>query len=160
MTVPIDALRDSELFAGLKDDELALVGSVARSARVPAGTRVFGLGEAAQSVLLVQSGTVALTLPVVLRGETRDVTLEEKSDGAVLAWSALVPPYKLTLGATARTETVLVQLERTALERLFAERPALQARISMNLNTVIAGRFAILEALVIRDLQRRVETSA
>ena len=149
-------LTRAALFAGLDEGILAELAEQAKPVSLQAGQRIFNLGEEARTVLLIVSGTVALKLPLVLRGESKDVTIDEKGEGAALAWSALVPPNKFTLSATAQTDVELLGIEREALGALFEREPRAHAQVMSNLSQVIGSRVAMLEALLIRDLQRWV----
>jgi CRP/FNR family transcriptional regulator, nitrogen oxide reductase regulator len=150
------ALYDSPLFQGVDRDHLALLQKITTTLTVPAGAPIFLLGEDAASLYVIASGRVALQLPVVIRGKGADVTIEEKHAGDVIAWSALVSPHKLTLTARAIEETSLVALRRDDLRALFEEHAAIHQRIADNLCHVISSRVSLLEALLMRDLQRWV----
>jgi len=147
---------NGELFLDLDPDELRRLAAVAETVKIPSGTRIFNLGEEATSLLFISEGTVGLTLPIVVHGAGHEVTLDEKTTGSVIAWSALVAPHRLTMGAVAKSDVTLVRFERGALDKLFAAERELHRKVIVNLSRVIAGRVAILEALVIRDLQRQV----
>lgn len=145
------------LFAGLDPEELGALRELARVMSIPRGQTLFRLGEEATTLWLIRSGTVELTLPLQLGEEVKDVVLDEKTAGTTLAWSALVPPHKLTLGARAASDVALIGFERTALHRLFDARRELHLKMTANLNAVIANRVSLLEALLIRNLQRWVD---
>lgn len=149
-------LEEFELFRGLDGAALAKLEAIAARQRFGAGTRMFNLGEEATRMLLIAAGTVHLTLPLTVRKSAHEVTIDEKGPGSVLAWSALVPPQKLTLGAVAATDVTVVGFERRALEDVFRNDRRIQLVVSTNLNQVIAGRVAVLEAQLIRELQRWV----
>ncbi len=143
-----------ELFDGLSADELTELGKIAQPLALKAGQPIFNLGEEARRILLVDSGTVALTLPLAIRGTTQEITVDEKQAGAVVGWSAMVPPYKFTLSGKAAADVQLVALGRKDLTDLFQSFPAIQTKILANLNRVIASRVALLEAVLARNLQR------
>ena len=107
-------------------------------------------------IVVLGAGTVGLTIPVPIKGSIDDVVLEEKHAGAVIAWSALVPPHRFTLGATAQTNVELHCFDRGTLADLFESHPRIHLIVIENLNRVIASRVALLEALVARDVQRWV----
>lgn len=147
---------DAEIFAGLETQEIAALAEMALLRQYVAGERIFSLGDEARTLLVVASGTVALTIPIPIKGHVDDVVLEEKGAGAVIAWSTLVSPYRFTLSATARTDVELHCFERDALADLFQRYPRLRLVVMENLNRVIASRVMLLEALVARDVQRWV----
>ena len=149
-------LSGSSLFSGLDEEQLGALQQIATRQTAPAGSTIFMLGEEATSLYLLAEGLVALTLPLAIRGQAADITLEEKGRGQVIAWSALVAPHKLTLSARARETTTLIALGREDLQSLFLQQPRLHAATMDRLCQVIGSRVALLEALVIRDLQRAV----
>ncbi|MCZ7583144.1 MAG: cyclic nucleotide-binding domain-containing protein [Deltaproteobacteria bacterium] len=148
--------KKAAIFTGFTDGELALLHGISEFKVYDEGDIIFSLGEEVRRLIVVAYGTVALTLPIQIKGTSNNVTIEEKGAGAVLAWSALVPPHKFTLGARALTAVGLYEFDRDALARLFGEQPRLHLMIANNLNRVIASRVTLLEALVARDLQRWV----
>ena len=50
--------------------------------------------------------------------------MEERVPGQTVGWSALIPPYRFTLTATAPLETEVIALSREALRAHFAADPA------------------------------------
>ena len=74
------------------------------------GEELFHLGDAAESIYLVVRGRLRLTLPMQVRGREEDVLVEERSSGQTVGWSALIPPYRFTLTATAPLETEVIAL--------------------------------------------------
>ena len=61
----------TDLLNGLTDDEAASVLALGAPVTLPAGAVLFRLGEAAESMYLVRSGRIHLTLPIAIRGATR-----------------------------------------------------------------------------------------
>lgn len=145
-----------ELFSGLSDAELELVRGIGRKVTIESGREIFKLGEEATTLFLIEQGKVALTLPLAIRDVVRDVTLEEKEAGAAIGWSALVPPFKLTLNARATSDVVLLGLDRAPLAEVFECNQRIHLVTATNLCQLIAGRLALLEAIVLRGLQRWV----
>ena len=85
------------------------------------GAELFHLGEVADSIYLISSGRLRLTLPMQVRGQEGNVLVEERSTGQTVGWSALIPPYRFTLTATAALETEVIAIDREALRKCFAE---------------------------------------
>ena len=148
------ALDEAEILGGLDASQRGEVRALAKAVQLQAGNRVFNLGEEATTLFLVASGSVSLLLPVTVRGSAREVTIEERGVGAVIAWSALVPPHKLTMSCVASSDVTLVGMDRAKMDDLFRRDRAVHLVVTSNLNKVIASRVAMLEALLIRDLQR------
>ena len=152
----LSAFYKSELFAGLEPESLATLHQIVRRQELAAGEHLFRLGEEAKTIFIIESGRIALTLPLTIRGTAQDITIEEKEHGAVIAWSVLIPPHKLTLGAHAVTDAVLHGIDRADLVSLFERQPRIKLTTFVNLAQVIASRLYQLEGIMLRDLQRWV----
>jgi CRP-like cAMP-binding protein len=85
-------------FQGLEERYIQLVVSCARNVRFDAEQAVFREGEAADQFYLIREGLVAVQVLVPHRGF---ITVETVSEGEVLGWSWLFPPYRWHF--TART---------------------------------------------------------
>lgn len=151
-----ESLRDVELFAGLSDAERMAVASTAEERRLPAGEVIFRLGEKAEALHVILRGRVDLTFPLQILGETREIRFQSLDAGRTLAWSALVPPFRLTMSARATTEVELLSIPGERLRRLLAERPSVGRVVMGNLAAVVAARFHELQAIWVRELQRSV----
>jgi len=151
-----DSLGDAELFAGLSDEHRRSLAALARERRAEAGEILFRLGERAEAFLVIRRGRVDLTFPLLVMGETRETRFQSLEAGRTLAWSALVAPYRLTMGARATTEVEMLAFERGPIERLFQEQPLMGHVVMSNLAGVVAARLHELLALWVREVQRNV----
>ena len=152
----LESLRDVELLAGLSEVQRQAVAGLARERRSPAGETLFRLGEQADDLFIIQRGRVDLTFPLQVMGETREVRFKSLEAGRTLAWSALVPPHRLTMSASAATDVELLVLERRRLLELLGQQPAIGHLVMSNLAGVVATRFHELLALWVREVQRNV----
>jgi len=147
-----------ELLNGLSSAEAAQVLKLGTRLIVPSGTSLFQLGEPADRLFLTERGRIRLTLPMQIRGREEDIFVEESSPGQTMGWSALIPPYKFTLTATAALhEAEVIALPREALREYFAANPAAGCRIALNLAIVIGHRLQLFQTMWLREMQRTVE---
>lgn len=146
----------SELLAGLSGVQLRRLDALASEQRVRSGERLFKLGDEADRLFIVSAGTVELTVPLRVLGEIKEVKFEALGPGRALAWSALVPPHRLTMNARAATGVVLVSLPRDDLLALFDSEPAIGRAVLGNVSRVIGSRLLETQALWMRELQRSV----
>lgn len=151
-----ESLREVELFAGLSDAERMAVASTAEERHLAAGETLFRMGDKAEAVYVLLRGRVDLTFPLQILGETREIRFQSLEAGRTLAWSALVPPFRLTMSARATTDVELLALSGERLRRLLAERPSVGRVVMANLAGVVAARFHELQAIWVRELQRSV----
>ncbi len=124
---------------------------------VASGAVLFHLGAEADRLFLIQRGRVKLTLPMQVLGRQEDVFVEERSAGQTVGWSALIPPYRFTLKATALLETEVIVLSREALRELFASHPSIGCVVSLNLAAVIGQRLQLFQTMWLREMERMVE---
>lgn len=146
-----------DLLAGLDAEDAARVLARATRARVPAGEVLFRLGDAAETLYVIDRGRVSLTLPMQVKGREEDLLVEERLSGQTIGWSALIPPHRFTLKATAQIETELIALSRPVLLELFGEDPRTAFCVTLNLASVIGQRLQLFQAMWLRELQRVVD---
>jgi toluene monooxygenase system ferredoxin subunit len=148
-----------DLLAGLAEEDAARVLALGTRSTLAAGAVLFNLGDAADSLFVVERGRIALTLPMNLRGQQQDVLIEEHGAGQALGWSALVPPHHFTLKAAALVESEVVALPRTALSEHLSAHPAVGYRVARNVSAVVGQRLQVFQTMWLREMQRVVELS-
>jgi CRP-like cAMP-binding protein len=150
-------MADIDLLKGLAPDEAERVLALGKRVVVTTGGELFHLGDAAESIFLVARGRLRLTLPMQVRSHEEDILVEERSSGQTVGWSALIPPYRFTLTASAALETEVIALPREALNSYFAAHPGTGYTVSLNLSSVIGHRLQLFQAMWLREIQRMVE---
>ena len=148
---------EHELLKGLSPTEVEQVLPLGTRITVPSGGSLFRLGDSADRLFLVERGRIRLTFPMLIRGHEEEVFIEEKKPGEAVGWSALVPPYRFTLSATAPLETDVIALQRETLCALCERSPVVGARIGLNLSFVVAQRLQLVQAMWMREIERTVE---
>jgi CRP-like cAMP-binding protein len=147
-----------DLLAGLNDVDGNRVLELGSRLALPSGADLFALGAQADSLFIVERGRIKLTLPMQVRGRQEDIMVEEIKPGQTVGWSALIPPHRFTLKATALMDTKLIVLGRKALQAHFAAQPAVGCTVSLNLAVVIGQRLQLFQAMWLREMQRMVES--
>jgi CRP-like cAMP-binding protein len=102
---------------------------------------------------------VELTFPLSFGGAVREVSVESKTPGSVLGWSALVKPHRFTLSARAAEKSELATFSRTDLLRVFEADPRVGCVVMQHIAEVVGRRLLQVEALWARELQRVVTDS-
>jgi len=151
------AVTRPELLAELTEEEAARVLALGTHSTHAAGAVLFNLGDAADSLFLLERGRIALTLPMQVRGKQQDVLIEERSGGQALGWSALVPPHRFTLKATALVDSVVIALPRAALAEHLSAHPAVGYVVARNVSAVVGQRLQVFQTMWLREMQRAVE---
>ena len=148
---------DADLLKGLPPDEAARVLALGDRMVLNTGAQLFHLGDVADCIYLVARGRLRLTLPMQVRSREEDVLVEERSSGQTVGWSALIPPYRFTLTATAALDTEVIALSREVLNRHFGANPDTGFAVAMNLASVVGQRLQLFQAMWLREIQRMVE---
>ncbi len=149
----------TELLKGLSTKETAALMALGIGFHATAGKVLFRIGEPAESIYLIQSGCVALTLPLTVRGAEEDVLIEERLPGETFGWSGLIPPHRFTLKAIVSAESDLLSFPRAALLDHFAGRPAIGQIVTSNVASIIGHRLGVFQTMWVREMQRTIEHS-
>ncbi len=146
-----------ELLRGLSPEEAAQVRGLGARITLTSGAELFTMGTEADRLYVVTRGRIKLTLPMQVRGLERDILVEERTAGQIVGWSALIPPYRFTLAATAMVQSEVLAISRDALREHFANFPQVGYTISMNLAAVVGERLQLFQAMWLREMERMVE---
>jgi CRP-like cAMP-binding protein len=149
--------HESDLLARLSPDDSSQVLLLGGSRTLSPGEVIFELGDEARDLYLVKAGRVELTLPMRVGGRQEDVPVEERTASQMLGWSALVPPHRFTLKATATAETELLVLPREELQRFLSSHPEVGLVVMTNLAAIVGQRFQLFQTMWLRQVQRAVE---
>ena len=151
------AFDQSELLHGLSTEEAQRVTALGTRIRLPSGAELFPLGGPADSLFVVERGRIALTLPMQVDQHEEDVLIEERSPGQAFGWSALIPPHRFTLKATAPLDSEVLAIRRTALLEHFGAYPAVGFIVTQNVAQVMGRRLQVFQAMWLREMQRVIE---
>lgn len=151
-----NVLTDAELFRGFSVNGIRRVSDMGRSRTLDAGDYLFLLGDGAECIYVVASGTIDLCLPIAIDGVVNDITVESATAGKALGWSALVKPYRFTLSARAAEPATVIGFPRHELQELFDTAPELGKRFLANLSELVGVRLLTFQALWVRELQHAV----
>jgi len=146
-----------DLLAGLNHDEATELLALGSRVSLSSGEVLFRMGSEAGSLYLVERGRIALTLPMQVAGREEDVLVEERSPGQTVGWSALIPPYRFTLNATAPLETEVLAFTRSSLLDHFGRWPVIGYIVTRNVASVIGQRLQVFQAMWLREVQRLVQ---
>lgn len=118
-----------------------------------AESKLFERGDTANDLMVLLDGVVELLFPLRILGASREVPMESKHAGDVVAWSALVRPYHFTLSARCATKCKLMSFGRAALFRFFEADPETGYVFMRNLAGVIGRRLQALQTMWMHDLE-------
>jgi CRP-like cAMP-binding protein len=145
-----------ELLAGLAPEQAARVLALGTPVTLGAGEMLFDLGAEADALYVIDRGRIVLSLPIRVGGREEHVLIEERQAGQALGWSALIPPHRFTLRATAPLDTVVTAWPREALLERFALEPEVGYAVMRNVARVTGQRLQLFQAMWLREMQRTV----
>ena len=146
-----------DLLAGLRADQARDVMALGQRLLLSSGAELFHLGQEAEKLYVILRGRIRLTLPMTVRGSAEEVMVEERSAGQTVGWSALTPPYRFTLTASAPLETEVLTISRDKLLAHFTANPDVGQVVAMNVAGVIGERLQLFQTMWLREMQRTVE---
>ncbi len=133
MMVSPELLRAYPFFGGLSEEQLVNLACMADEVTLEAGSYVFKDGQELANLYLVHEGQIALTLDLpevgsrsiiaIPNAHTREVVLSTINAGAILAWSALIPPYHATSNGKATQRCRLIAFDARKLRAAFEDDP-------------------------------------
>lgn len=146
-------LLRAEIFEDIPESAVNALCARGRTMTFDSGQRLFDRGGSAEELMILRDGIVELIFPVVILGAARDLTLESKKPGDLVAWSALVRPYHFTLSARCASECTLTVFSRDDLHAYFLSDPLSGYSFMRNLAGVIGRRLQAMQNIWTHDLQ-------
>jgi CRP-like cAMP-binding protein len=148
-----------DLLKSMSADDAGAVLALGRNLTLSSGSVLFELGAAADQLYVINRGRVNLTLPMQVFGHDQDILVEERLTGQTLGWSALIPPHRFTLKATAQIDTELLAFRREALLGYFAANPRVGYAVVGNVAATVGQRLQVFQAMWLREMKRVLEMS-
>lgn len=131
-------LADHPDFHAFDAEERRQLAQHAHMEHFPAGSTIFQEEDEADSVLLLLGGEVAVqnTLP------GRDpILIETLSDGDILGWAWMMPPFRRMSDAVAITDVEAVALDAAGVRTLCNAHPSIGYRLYQTWLPHLADRF-------------------
>ena len=144
-----EALDRSGLFQGLSASARDLVASLGRVVSFQPGQRIFNEGEEARYLYIIHEGRVALEMRSPQEdgdAPPRPVVVAALGQGEPFGWSAVVPPFVLTMSALCVDPVVVVAFEGKVLRRLMSLDWEVGYHIMAGLVDLIESRLAGIRA--------------
>jgi len=131
--VPIERIRNVEIFQGLSDEDLKIISPYCSAEKVLSGTILCEEGGRADKLFILEEGTVSIRFK-------KGVSFEIQGPGKLLGWSFLVPPNRYTASAVAVAPSQLLVLASPDFYDLVHKDSRLGLKIMDNLAQVVSGR--------------------
>lgn len=147
------SLCQAAIFEDISADVIEDLCARGQLLKLEAGHLLFERGQQTNDLMILQDGVVDLFFPVHVMGATREVTLESKQAGDVIAWSALVSPFHFTLSGRCACRCVVTSFSRDDLFTFFDANPHWGYLFMRNLAGVVGRRLQNMQNIWIHDLQ-------
>ncbi|MBI5021393.1 MAG: cyclic nucleotide-binding domain-containing protein [Ignavibacteriales bacterium] len=105
-------LSEHPFLKGLDPKHLQLITGCASNVRFDAGQIIFREGEEADQFYIIRNGKVALQIYTPGRGS---IIIDTLTEGDILGWSWLIPPYQWRFDAVAGELTRAIALDGKCL---------------------------------------------
>lgn len=146
-------LHDAAIFEGIASGTIEELLERGRTLTCEPGQVLFERGQDANELMLLREGVFELFFPIRIMGVTRELTMERKEMGDVVAWSALVSPYYCTLSGRCANRCKVVCFSRDDLLSFFDVDAQCGYLFMRNLASVIGRRVQKVQDTWIHDLQ-------
>jgi CRP/FNR family cyclic AMP-dependent transcriptional regulator len=140
-------LAQHPIFKGLKQEHIALIGSLAKLVSFRPEERVFEQDKPAAQVFIVREGSVTVEIPSIGGAPLPIQTLE---GGAMLGWSWLVPPYRWAFDARANVASSVIAIDGERLRAACEADPQLGYELLKRVAALMAERLTAARAAAIR----------
>jgi CRP-like cAMP-binding protein len=148
----LDILKRNEAFLGLSDEVLSRIAALpsCHIRQYKPEQAIFRAGEHAETIGILASGTVDITVPVATdRGGYRDEIVDTVRKGSILGWSSMVPPHIFTRSAIARSNCEVLTLAWKELEQLMDQEPRIGYEMAMAILRILHTRYMHVQQLLV-----------
>lgn len=130
-------IAEHPFFEGLESYYTGLLTGCASNVRFTAGTYIFKEGEEANTFYLIRAGKVALE---ILPPQSRPITVETLTEGELLGWSWLLPPYVWNFHAHALQDTRAIAIDGKCLRNKCEQNHDLGYEVLKRFSQIMARR--------------------
>lgn len=134
--VPIERIRDVEIFQGLSDEDLKIISPYCNAEKIISETVLCEEGGRADRLFILEEGKVAIRFK-------KGVSFEIQEPGKILGWSFLVPPNRYTASAVAIAPSQLLVIKSPDFYNLVHRDSRLGLKIMDNLAQVVSSRLKV-----------------
>jgi len=136
--IPLETLKKCEIFSGLKDYELEVIGEIAKAAEYKAGSRIFEENSIATNLFFICKGKVEIRMRSS-QGKGM-LPIDELESGEMFGWSAVTTPHSFTAAAHTLEDSELIVFKGEVLRDLFKKNNHIGYLVMMQVASVISSR--------------------
>lgn len=141
----VDVLKSAMPFRMVPDNLIQEIAGISTPQSYAAGEKIYNLGDIADDVYIVTSGSVQHIL-----GQQTDTSKHEKTmrSGGIFGWAAVLEGQNTRLASTSSIEpTEVIRIDGKALSRLFKEDPAVGDVVMSRFATMINKEFSVPKSI-------------
>lgn len=140
-------LAQHPIFKGLKQEHIALIGSLARLVEFDAQQRVFEQDKPAKHFYIVRSGSVTVEIPSI---DGEPLAIQKLGSGSMLGWSWLIAPYRWAFDARATSPSSVIAVDGERLRAACEADPQLGYELLKRFAVLMAERLNAARRAAIR----------
>jgi CRP-like cAMP-binding protein len=142
MATIMEALRRTQIFRGLSDEQLELIAPLCRQVHCLSGKVFFKEGDEATELFVVLEGQVDLEVDLYIGDHVRPktVVVEKVIEEDTFGWSALVEPRRMTTTARCRRDVDVVAINGADLKALLAVHLDIGVIVMENVAQIVRDR--------------------
>ncbi len=152
--VSTEMLKAFQLFGGLDESELVEIAKLCRERSYEQGSIIFTAGGSATDIYLLKDGEVNIQVELVIYDLEARATVYTVRKGETFAWSALVPPHKLTASARCQQKAKVLTMDGKDLMDILKKNNHIGYLVMQNLSKVISSRLAATMVALRHQIQR------
>jgi len=156
--VSVEVLKGFHLFEGLDENELGQIVDLCNERSYEEGSIIFtsgilGPASPAAEIYLLENGEVDIQVELVVYDLEARITVYTVRKGETFAWSALVPPHKLTASARCRKKSEVITMNGKELMNILERNDHMGYVVMGNLSKVVSSRLAATMAALRNQIQ-------
>jgi CRP/FNR family transcriptional regulator, cyclic AMP receptor protein len=140
-------LAQHPIFKGLKQEHIALIGSLATLVDFQPNQRVFEQDKTASHFFIVRSGAVTVEIPSI---DGEPLVIQKLGSGSMLGWSWLVSPYRWAFDARAIAPSSIIAVDGERLRAACEADPGLGYELLKRFAVLMAERLNAARSAAIR----------
>jgi CRP-like cAMP-binding protein len=154
-----DLTQNLGLFSGLNQKERNRVAVLSREIHFDRDAVIFQEDTEAADLFVLLDGRVALRFRTGMHPMSTELTTDIIKPGEIMAWSALVPPGRLTASGICLEPVRVLAINAATLKKLLDDDPHIGYIVMKNLSEVIATRLRDTRLSLMQEIGQAEEIS-
>lgn len=140
-SVSANDIQDTEIFAGLSDDDYIKLAKVCKIRRYLPGEYCTKQGVTSDELQILNLGKVAVDIRIENVPFVQSFMVDTLSKGNILDFSVFLEPPTPVASAVCLERDEVIYIKSSDLELIFKDNPLIESRVMKNLVKIIGSRF-------------------